>query len=333
MTDRRRTWDWRGFLAEWGALIALALLFAFCAIRSDVFLKPQNLMNILQQNSYVGLIAIGMTFVIILGGIDLSVGSMLALLGVLGIELMNRELARGGSEAGTLMLAAAVMIGGGLLLGLANGLLIAKGRIAPFIATLAGMVGFRALAKTVAESGSTAVSRNPLFESIGSGGIPLTFFNIRVLPYAVIAFFLAAILAHVLLAWTRYGRHVYAVGCNERAARYSAINVDRVKLITYALMGGLVGVAALLEAMRLNSVQSASAGTLYELDAIAAVVIGGTRMTGGAGRIRGTVVGVLLIGVIGNMLTLLNVPSELHGLVKGLVILAAVLVQRNDRAS
>jgi ribose transport system permease protein len=150
-------------------------------------------------------------------------------------------------------------------------------------------------------------------------------------PWPAISFFAIAVLAAVVLRMTRYGRYVIAVGANERAAIYSAVNVDRVKLLTYTLVGGCCGIAALLLASRMNSIASSSAGVLYELDAIAAVAIGGTRMRGGSGSIFGTVVGVLILGVIGNMLGILNVSPYLQGTVKGGIIIAAVLVQRVNR--
>jgi ribose transport system permease protein len=152
-----------------------------------------------------------------------------------------------------------------------------------------------------------------------------------VLRWSIIVFIVAAVLAHVVLNRTRYGRYVYAIGSNERAARYSAIAVSRVKLFTYGLIGTLVGVAALMNSSRMNSVSSGQSGSMWELDAIAAVVIGGTRMTGGRGQIWGTVVGLLILGVIGNMLNLLQVSPYLQGLVKGAIIVAAVLLQRGGR--
>jgi len=239
----------------------------------------------------------------------------------------------GGSETAGVVLAFAVILFAGTAAGLLNGLLIARGRIAPFIATLGGLAAYRSLAQAMADGGEFRSASATVFQRLGTGGIPLPFVrNLYgqplLLPWPVIIFVIVAVGGHVLLNWTRYGRHVYAVGSNERAATYSAIRVDRVKMATYTLVGALAGLAAMMNASRMNSVSSGQTGSMWELDAIAAVVIGGTRMTGGSGSIFGSVVGLLMLGVIGNMLNLLQVSPYLHGLVKGLIIVAAVLVQR-----
>jgi len=350
----------RTFLTRFGPLVAFLALFIFNALSADprvqntlnsawtgmfdhplfesvnetnTFLKPENLRNILRQNATVGIVALGMTLVIIAGGIDLSVGSMVALIGGSTILIINKAVACGSSE----MSALAYGLGGGLLLGpllgLINGLLITKGRIAPFIVTLGSMVAFRSLILTLANSGQISVQGAPSFSSLASWSVPLV--GIKgsgddwlPIPSPILVFFLLAALTHVLLFHTRYGRYVIAVGCNEKAALYSAINVDRVKWLTYAFVGFVSAVAAILLASRQNSVSSGATGAMLELDAIAAVVIGGTRMSGGSGSIVGTLLGVLILGIISNMLNQFGVPSELQGLVKGLVIIAAVLIQR-----
>jgi ribose transport system permease protein len=364
-------WQWRSLLERLGPLLALIVLIVLTAAcekwtrGTNAFLKPENWANIVRQWSFVGIIAIGMTFVIISGGIDLSVGSLLALAGGAGVWLMNtaivaarivsdNEAARkqhlddismgidvpltlpfgalrewlarlfasvhlGGSEAAGVAIAFVAIVLIALLCGWLNGVLVAKGRIAPFIATLGTMAAFRSLVMVLLD-GSEIRSESPrLFVTPGNG------------PWPAISFFAIAVLAAVVLRMTRYGRYVIAVGANERAAIYSAVNVDRVKLLTYTLVGGCCGIAALLLASRMNSIASSSAGVLYELDAIAAVAIGGTRMRGGSGSIFGTVVGVLILGVIGNMLGILNVSPYLQGTVKGGIIIAAVLVQRVNR--
>lgn len=323
--------SWRELLERFGPALALVLLVVYAGARESTFLKPENIFNILRQNSFVGILAVGMTFVIILGGIDLSVGSLVALVGGLGIVTLNAVISAGYGEGGAVVAAVAVMLVAGTAAGLLNGTLIAKGKLAPFIATLGAMAAFRSIALAMAGSGEFRSASKQVFPAIGTGGVP-TPFEYTTIGYPVIGFALVALVGHVLLRHTRYGRYVYAIGCNERSAVYSAINVDRVKILTYTLLGVCGGISAMFLASRMNSVASGNTGNLYELDAIAAVVIGGTRMSGGSGTIVGTVIGVLILAVIGNMLNIQNVPSELHGLVKGLIIIAAVLVQRG-RAS
>jgi ribose transport system permease protein len=228
-----------------------------------------------------------------------------------------------------------MMICVGLFAGLLNGMLITKGRIAPFIATLGGLAAYRSIAETNADNGTLNLIDNPYLKNLGQHGLPIPFLHLnnRMLEfhYSTIVFFGMAIVAAVVLNRTRFGRYVIAIGGNERAAAYSAINVDRVKILTYTGVGLCCGVAAVLFSARQASVSSPQAGQLYELDAIAAVVIGGTRMTGGRGSVTGTVIGVLILGVINNMLNFLDIPDTLQGLVKGIIIVAAVLVQRMGR--
>ncbi len=365
---RASGWTTGRVLEVFGPLIALALLVAVTTVFNRKFLLPENILNVLEGLSFRGVIAIGMTFVIILGGIDLSVGSLVAFAGGLGIWLMNtvinasviieavaeaREaglaaphgavrvglagafawLGMDGSEAWGVLIAFSVVPLAGLLAGLLNGVLVAKGRVAPFIATLGGLAAYRSLALAIADGGEFRSASAGMFKALGTGGIRLPYLanqygNPLVLRWPVLIFLAIVVAAHVTLNRTRYGRYVYAIGCNERAARYSAIGVERVKIATYTLIGLLTGVAAVMNASRMNSVSSGQTGTMWELDAIAAVVIGGTRMTGGSGQVWGTVVGLLILGVIGNMLNLLQVSPYLQGLVKGVIIVSAVLVQR-----
>lgn len=321
-----------------GAILALVVLVVGTAVlehfrveeSSRAFLKPQNFLNILRQMSLVGIVAIGMTFVIILGGIDLSVGAMVALLGGAAIYAMNGA-AENHGELWGITAAVAVCVAGGPVLGLVNGLVIARGRIAPFVATLGTMVAFRSLILAPAE-GSQIRSMVPSFNAIGSGGVTVSWIHLGegdplVLQYPVLVFAAVAILAHLSLSKTAIGMNIYAIGDNTRAARYAGVKVGRVTMIVYAMCGLTCGFAALLSASRLNSVSSSSLGLFYELDAIAAVVIGGTRLQGGSGRVLGTVVGVLIIGVVGNMLNMLQVSTHYQGLVKGLIIIGAVLIQ------
>ncbi len=354
-----RAWD---ALANLSPLLALGVLVAVVTAMNPRFVSPANLLNILHAWSFVGVIAIGMTFVILQGGIDLSVGSLVAFAGGLGIWLMNtvldaaaisaapqsfsgirvaladafNALGWAGSEGVAIALAFALILLTGLLAGAVNGLLITKGRLAAFIATLGGLAAYRSLAQAMADGGEFRSLSPETFSRLGTGGVPIPFLTNPyglplVLPWPVLAFATVALLGHVVLRHTRYGRYVIAVGANETAARYSGVRVDRVKIATYTLIGALAGLAALMNASRMNAVSSGQTGVMWELDAIAAVVIGGTRMSGGAGRIWGTVVGLLILGVIANMLNLLQVSTYLQGLVKGLIIIAAVLLQRVGR--
>lgn len=303
-----------------GALIALALLVLISALLSPHFLQPQNLLNILRQVSYTGLIALGMTFVIIAGGIDLSVGSLAAFSGALGVLAMNALGAAGHGDGIGVLAAVGTALAVGTLGGLANGLIITKGRIAPFIVTLGTMALFRSLTLYMGDAGEFT-SSNPLYAQIGSASFAFV-------PVPVWILALLAALFGLVLWRTRFGRYVRAVGSNQRVALYAAIDVDRVRLLTYVITGLVVGVSAVLISMRFNAVGSSTLGINYELDAIAAVIIGGTAMAGGSGTIWGTVVGAIILGVINNMLNLVGVSPYLQGTVKGLVIILAVLIQR-----
>ena len=320
-------------LPSWtGPLVALLIIIIATGMRNPVFLRPDNLINILNDVSLLGIIAVGMTAVIILGGIDLSVGSLLAFAGGLAMLSLNAVYNHGqGSEVLAIVTGLAVALTVGAAAGTLNGLLIAKGAIPPFIATLAGLVAYRSAATWLADGGQYFSHGSQLLGTIG-WGFALPYITVRgsplVMPYPVLAFVAVVIVGYVVLNRTRLSRHIYAVGANEQAARYSAIAVHRVKIITYTLIGATVGLAAFLHAARYQSVSSSSAGQLLELYVIAAVVIGGTRMSGGAGSLTGTVIGVLIIGAIQNMLTMLNVTSYAHGLVMGAIIVAALLLHR-----
>jgi ribose transport system permease protein len=333
----RRAWT------RFGPLLALAALVIVTSIFNPRFLTPANLLNILHAWSFVGLLAVGMTVVIISGGMDLSVGSLVALAGGVGVLTVNAAGNFGQSstpqslhEGPAVLAACAVTLAVGAAAGFVNGQLVTLGRVAPFVATLGGLAAFRSLALALADGGEFRSLSFNLFPRLGSGGLPLPFLTTQygqtlALPWPVIVLALAAALVHLLLNWTPFGRYVYAIGCNERAAVYAGVPVARVKVAAYTLLGLLTGLAALLNASRMNSVSSAQTGLMWELDAIAAVVIGGTRMTGGTGSVWGTLIGLLLLGVIGNMLNLLQISPYLQGLVKGLIIVAAVLIQRGKR--
>jgi ribose transport system permease protein len=301
--------------SKYAPLIALVVLFIISAVSSPYFLQTRNILNILRQISYTGYIALGMTFVIIAGGIDLSVGSMVALVGGIGILTLNA--AGGGIGAIVLALLVILLLGAGF--GGLNGLVITKGKIAPFIATLGFMSIYRSLTLYISSAGEFR-SQSMMYPDIGSG----SFLGI---PIPVWIFFLMAFLYHILLNNTKFGRYVCAVGSNERVAKYSAIKVQWIKFLTYLITGFSVGVSAIMLSSRLNSVSSSNTGLGYELDAIAAVIIGGTSMSGGSGSIIGTVIGAMILGIINNMLNMLGVSPYLQGTVKGIVIISAVLMQ------
>lgn len=319
-----------GFLQEYGVLLAFLLLFAInIATRGSSFLQPQNLLNLVSQNADIGLIAIGMTFVIIAGGIDLSVGSLLALSGAVGLLALNK------TQNPTLALAAA--IGVGIAGGLLNGLLVAYGRVAPFIVTLAGLAGYRSLAQVVGGGGEVR-SQVATFQNIGFGGLPVPGTadpsgKPLTLYWVAVSFLVLALVAGLVLNKTVLGRHVLAVGGNEQAAHYSALSVNRIKVRTYLIVGALTGLAAFFLTARQNSIGTGSSGSFYELDAIAAVVIGGTSLAGGKGRIWGTVIGVIMLTLIANMMTAYRIDPNWQGLVRGGVILVAVLLQRGKKTT
>lgn len=339
---RIETWPvWWVPAAALAALVTFTIVYELATKGESILIRPENLLNILRQVSFVGIIAMGMTLVITLGGIDLSVGSLVALLGGAGILLMNSLLGRQTGEGMAVASAFAVILVGGIAAGVINGLLVSKGKLAPFIATLGGLAAYRSIAMALVAGGEYRSQSTELFSALGAGGIPIPGTNIApraplpvplLFPWPVLIFAAVAVVSWIVLNRTRLGHYIIAIGSNERSAIYSAVKVDRVKILTYSILGLCTGIAALLVASRLSSVSSSSSGTLYELDVIAAVVIGGTRMRGGSGTIVGTVIGVLMLGVIQNMLNLLQVSVYLQGLVKGLVIIGAVLLQRSEKA-
>lgn len=300
--------------------IALVVLFVISALLSPYFTRIQNLLNILRQVSYVGIIALGMTFVIISGGIDLSVGSLMAFIGAVGILTLNYLMAVFNNEYLAIsgaILAALIM---GILSGALNGFLITRGRIAPFIVTLGSMAIFRSLSLFMASAGEIrSVSGH-----YGEFGMNSIWF----LPVPVLIMLIIATILSIILNSTRYGRHLCAVGSNTRVALFSAINVGRIKFLSYMLCGFTVSVSAIMLTSRFNAVSTSNTGMGFELDAITAVIIGGTPFTGGRGTIWGTIVGVIILGIINNMLNMLGISPYLQGTVKGLVIIGAVYMQR-----
>ena len=286
-----------------------------------------NWLNILRNNAPVGIIALGMTFAIISSGIDLSVGSTLVAVGALVMLLVDGSatgflagLGITGVPAYLIAIVLGLVFGG--LLGLFNGVLIAHGKIPPFIATLGTMQVFRSVTQQLTQH------FNP---SVPSGFLQIS--NLRIGGFyfmPIVYWLLIAAVLYVVSKRTTFGRHVYAVGSNIRTARLSGINVNKVKRMVYMLTGVLVAIAAIIQVARIGSMDYASAGSGYEMDAIAAVIVGGTSMAGGKGSIVGTVLGMLIIGVMNNLLTLFGVPPFLREACKGVIIIAAVLLQKKE---
>lgn len=306
-----------GKLAPLIFLLVLALIFATLQPR---FLMPLNLFNILRQVSIYGIIAVGMTFVILIRGIDLSVGALVAMSG-----LCAAVVAHGGIEGRFVLtsdgtgfhwaLAALAAILAGLIAGLLQGAVVAWLSVPAFVVTLGGMTVFRGIALTIGNGGPIS-GFDDAFGWWGRG-------MIGPVPVPVIILAVAVLLAHVVLTQTRFGRSVYAVGSNPDAARLSGINVERVTVLVYGLIGFCSGLGGFVLSSRLNSAE-AVAGSGYELTAIAAVVIGGTSLYGGTGGVAGTVIGALLTGVLLNGLVILNVSPYTQQILVGLIIIAAV---------
>lgn len=300
-------------------LIGLILFSIIISLISPRFLTPSNLFNVFRQTSINAIIAAGMTFVILTAGIDLSVGSILGFSGAISASLLAS------GQPFILALLAALVIG--VAAGMFNGLIITKGKVQPFIATLASMILLRGATlvftggKPIAVTSAAGVS--PIFRFIGAG-------RIKSLPTPVLIMGLVFLACYFILSQTRFGRHIYAVGGNEEASRLAGVNTSRVKIAAYAISGFLAAVAGLIVTSRLSSAQP-TAGDGYELDAIAAVVLGGTSLVGGQGGVLGTILGALIIGILNNALNLMNVQSYYQMIAKAIVILFAVLLDRKAK--
>ncbi|HEN7864906.1 TPA: ribose ABC transporter permease [Streptococcus agalactiae] len=299
------------YISELTTLIALAGLMVIITLINPNFLTTNNLLNLLLQVTANGFIAFGMTFVILTGGIDLSVGSILALSSALTAGLIGHGVPVG------IAIVLSVALGG--ILGMLNGLFISYGKLTPFIVTLATMTIFRG-ATLVYSNGNPILSDSFLFQFLGQG-------YIVGIPFPVILMFLTFIILYILLHKTAFGKSVYALGGNEKAAYISGIKLNKVKIIIYTISGIMASISGLIITSRLSSAQP-TAGASYEMDAIAAVVLGGTSLSGGKGRIIGTLIGALIIGVLNNGLNIIGVSAFWQQVVKGIVILMAVLLDR-----
>jgi ribose ABC transporter, permease protein len=301
-------------MSELTTVIALIILMAVITIINSNFLTANNLLNLLLQVTSNALIAFGMTFVILTGGIDLSVGSILALSSALTAGLL------GSGMPVTLAILISLILG--CILGMMNGLLISYGKLAPFIVTLATMTIFRGatLVYTNGNPITKGLSDTFLFQFLGQG-------YIVGIPFPVIIMFIVFIVLYVLLHKTAFGKSVYAIGGNEKASYISGVKLNKVKIIIYSISGIMASISGLIITSRLSSAQP-TAGASYEMDAIAAVVLGGTSLSGGKGRILGTLIGALIIGVLNNGLNIIGVSAFWQQVVKGVVILIAVLIDR-----
>ncbi len=301
------------YIQDLGALIALLALIIVISIISPEFRTVSNFLSLLRQSSINGFIAFGMTCVILTGCIDLSVGSVLALSTALCAGMIA-----GGTPVGLAMIAALAL---GTLFGSISGLLVTKGRLQPFIATLVTMTVYRGITMIYMDGKPISnLGDSFLLKFVGKGNL----FNI---PVPVILFILVFIIVAFLLEKTVFGRRIYATGSNFKSARLAGVNIDRTKIIAYAISGFMAALSGLILLSRLSSAQP-TLGEGYELDAIASVALGGTSMNGGRGRLWGTFVGVLIIAVLNNGLNILGVSSYYQDVVKGIVILIAVLSDR-----
>lgn len=313
----KKRWISKEWLLEQKSLIALLVLIAVVSSMSPNFFTVNNLFNILQQTSVNAIMAVGMTLVILTSGIDLSVGSLLALTGAVAASIVGLEVNAFVAVGAALALGAAV---GGV-----TGMIVAKGKVQAFIATLVMMLLLRGITMVYTNGSPISTGFNDVADVFGWFGIgrPLG------IPTPVWLMAVVFIAAWYMLHHTRLGRYIYALGGNESATRLSGISVDKVKIIVYSLCGLLAALASVIEVARLSSAQP-NAGTGYELDAIAAVVLGGTSLSGGKGRIVGTLIGALILGFLNNGLNLLGVSSYYQMIVKAVVILLAVLVDNKS---
>jgi ribose transport system permease protein len=305
-------------------VVVFFVILGLCGIAAPRFLHPDNLLNILRNTSIVGVIALGMTFVIIGGGIDLSSGPVLATSGAVLI-LLQRMVQPDGTPLVPLWIAVLTCCAVATSFGFLNGIVITKAKLPPFIVTLAVGIIARSITMYFCRGATIMGNKIPQFTNIGNGSL------FGVVPFPFIIVISIAVILHVVLTRSKFGTYVFAVGGNENAARYSGIKVDRIKIATYMLVGLCTGVAATIEMSRMAAVAATTSGSQYEFEAITAVIVGGTSLSGGKGRLIGTIVGFIILGIVNNMMIMLNISPYLSGAVKGSVILLAVLLQSRER--
>ncbi|MGO4570394.1 ABC transporter permease [Microvirga sp. 2TAF3] len=302
--------------------IALIVLVIAGALINPDFLTASNLLNVVTRSAFIAIIAVGATFVIAGGGLDLSVGSMAALVAGIMILTLNRL---GAADMGALAVGMGAALALGAACGLANGLIVTFGRIEPFIVTLGTMGIFRSLVIWLAAGGTITLRNSELRELYR----PVYFGSVLGIPVPILVFLAVAAVGALILYKTSFGRHVVAIGSNEDVARYSGVPIWRVRTLTYVIQGICVGIAVLVYVPRLGSA-TPTTGLLWELQAITAVVVGGTALRGGIGRIWGTIAGAVILELVANIMVLSNFVSEfLVGAVQGAIIIIAMLVQRS----
>lgn len=293
------------------SVLILAVICVFASILSDSFLSVANLFNVIKQITVAGIVGCGMTFIILTGGIDLSVGSVVGLAGAIAAGIM--------ATTGNAVFAVLAALGIGILCGAANGFFVAQCEIPPFIATLGMMTLLRGCVLVYTKGAPISIKVDS-YKFIGKGVV-------AGIPFPVILLLILYLIAHYLLTQTSFGRNVYAFGGNREAARLSGIRVKYTEWLVYIFNGLMSGIAAIVLTARLGSAQSTS-GEGIEMDAIAAVILGGTSLSGGSGFVLPTVVGAMIMGIIDNILTLMNVNPHATNIVKGAVVLIAVLVDK-----
>ena len=303
---------------EYSFVFSLILLLIIATCVNPNFFTWNNITNIFVQSSMVGLVAMGMSMVISAGQIDISVGAQIAIIGGFGIEVLNST----GSVWVMLLFCCAF----GIAIGTVNGLLVSMGHMPPMIATLAMQSACRSIIKHFGSGGPFTVDKTiyESFRQLAVGGIGVGKFKV---PYLMLIFIAAGIIFHIIMKHTKLGKHIYAVGSNETSARLAGINVALIKTVVFSIAGLMCGIAAVIYASRMTAVAASSAAVNYEMDAIAAVAIGGTSMSGGRGKIIGTFVGVLMFKIINNILTAADVSTFLNGAISAAIIVIAVLLQ------
>jgi ribose/xylose/arabinose/galactoside ABC-type transport system permease subunit len=302
----------RHTIGKYGLFFVFVLICLILSLMSPAFLNSRNLINVIRQISINGILALGVTYVIITGGIDLGLGSYVAFTGCIA-AIADQMMGTPSPVPILIGLLAGIIIGG------LNGFIITKGKVAPFIVTL-GMM-------TIARGGALLITRGRPVSGLSDYFLYLGNGVILGIPVPIIILAVVLIISIILLNQTKLGLYIYAIGGNEEASRASGIKTNRLKLFVYMLCGALSGLAGIIQAARINTGQP-NIGTGYELDAITAVIVGGTSLSGGVGTASGTILGALIIGVINNGLDLLNVSSYYQQVIKGLIIIGAVLLDR-----
>ncbi|HHT44210.1 MAG TPA: ABC transporter permease [Fastidiosipila sp.] len=305
------------FFSEYSIiLVAIAMVIIATILEGQTFLTGRNFINILRNNAIQGIIAFGMSFVIISGNIDLSVGSQLVIVGITCLSVLN--------ATGSTILAILSALIMSVALSLLTGFIVTVGRVPSFIVTLGMQYFLRSIGIYIMDARGIT-GRVASYQQISN------YMLFGWLPLPIIYFFVMLGISIYVARSTIIGRHIYAVGSNEKATRLSGINTNRVKMIAFAILGVTVAVAAIIESSRMNSINSTSSGQTYELNAIAMAVVGGIAMEGGRGKLIGTFFGIFILGIINNILTLVGMHVYLVNAVKGAIIILAVLLQRKSR--